>query len=130
RLGITTILVTHDQEEAFELADRIGLIERGALIEVGTSQDLYYRPRTEYTAVFIGGGNVLVGRSVDNAISLGSVRLPFPPHSPSHEPGAPVRVMFRPETVTVRSTVDEIGHAHVLGRARVVEQVFTGPARR
>lgn len=130
RLGITTILVTHDQEEAFELADRIGLIERGSLIEVGTPQDLYYRPQTEYTAVFIGGGNVLVGRNVDNAISLGSVRLPFPEEAPVHEPGAPVRVMFRPETVVVKSSPDQMGQAHVLGRGRVIEQVFTGPARR
>src|SRR4029077_3898470 len=46
RLGVTTILVTHDQEEAFELADRIGVLERGRLLEVGASEDLYARPHS------------------------------------------------------------------------------------
>ena len=46
RLDVTTILVTHDQEEAFDLADRIGIIERGELLEVGSPEELYERPRT------------------------------------------------------------------------------------
>jgi sulfate/thiosulfate transport system ATP-binding protein len=62
QLAVTTILVTHDQEEAFELADRIGLLDRGFLIEVGEPEQLYQKPRTEFAATFIGGGNVLVGR--------------------------------------------------------------------
>ncbi|HEV7847298.1 MAG TPA: ABC transporter ATP-binding protein, partial [Thermoleophilaceae bacterium] len=49
-LKLTTILVTHDQEEAFELADRIGVVERGRLVEVGTAEELYARPRVLFTA--------------------------------------------------------------------------------
>src|SRR5262249_35690111 len=55
KLHLTTILVTHDQEEAFELADRIGVMERGNLIEVGKPRSLYHRPRTDFAANFVGG---------------------------------------------------------------------------
>src|SRR6185436_17529781 len=63
RLGVTTILVTHDQEEAFELADRIGVLERGRLLEVGAGEDLYATPRSLFTATFLGAGTILVGRA-------------------------------------------------------------------
>ena len=64
RLGITTILVTHDQEEAFDLADRIGVMSFGRLIEVGSPEELYQKPETEFVATFLGIANVMVGRSV------------------------------------------------------------------
>ena len=54
RLGVATILVTHDQEEAFELADRIGVLENGRLLEVGDGEDLYDKPRSLFTATFLG----------------------------------------------------------------------------
>jgi sulfate/thiosulfate transport system ATP-binding protein len=82
-LGVTTILVTHDQEEAFELADRIGLIDRGSLVEIGAPEHLYHYPSTEFAAIFIGGGNVLVGRRNESEISLGGVSLPFPENAPA-----------------------------------------------
>ena len=98
-LNVTMILVTHDQEEAFELADRIGVIERGNLIEVGTPSELYYTPKKEFIAKFVGGGNVIVGREKDKEIRIGSATLPFPKNAKSYEEGAPVRVLFRPEMV-------------------------------
>src|SRR5215467_5209622 len=55
-LSVTTILVTHDQEEAFELGQRIGVIERGQLLEVGRPEELYTRPRTVPVATFLGSG--------------------------------------------------------------------------
>src|SRR5215210_3218206 len=64
RLAVTTILVTHDQDEAFELADRIGLVERGRLLEVGEPQTLYARPRSLSVATFLGGGTVLAARAL------------------------------------------------------------------
>ncbi|HLB64496.1 MAG TPA: ABC transporter ATP-binding protein, partial [Anaerolineales bacterium] len=94
RLRVTTILVTNDQEEAFELADRIGVVDRGLLVEVGTPQDLYYRPSSEYSATFIGGGNVLVGRAEGGAIRLGAASFPLRSGDPHHDEGAPVRVLF------------------------------------
>ena len=101
RLKMTTILVTHDQEEAFELGDRIGVLERGKLLEIGTPESLYHRPKTEGVATFLGSGNVLVGRLRSNRIELGEVSLPLPNDALRHEEGAPVRVLFRPEAVVM-----------------------------
>ena len=61
RVGITTVFVTHEQEEAFDLGDRIALLERGALVQVGTSEELYERPATLFAATFVGRANVFRG---------------------------------------------------------------------
>ena len=126
-LGVTAILVTHDQEEAFELADRIGIIEKGRLLEVGTAEDLYHRPGTEYAATFIGGGNVLVGRAEKNMLRLGQNLLPFPASAPHHEEGAPVRVLFRPEKVRVQSGEFIPAEGVIpIGQGILTERTFSG----
>ncbi len=131
RLKVTTILVTHDQEEAFELGDRVGVIERGHLIEVGSPEALYHYPRTEFVATFIGGGNVLVGRAIAGQIQLGSVTLPLPANAPRHDEGAPVRILFRPESVLLRAEpFDARCDIHVLGQGQIRERVFAGSLQR
>ena len=60
-LGVTTILVTHDQDEAFAMADRIGVMHQGRLLEVGSPDDLYALPRTRFVATFLGAANLLLG---------------------------------------------------------------------
>jgi sulfate/thiosulfate transport system ATP-binding protein len=131
KLQVTTILVTHDQEEAFELADRIGVIHRGRLIEVGAPETLYHRPRTELAATFIGGGNVIVGRKAGDTIRLGQISLPMPPDAPPHDEGAPVRILFRPETVLLQTTpyAPEQG-VYSLGQGQIREMFFTGALQR
>ncbi|HEX9615878.1 MAG TPA: ATP-binding cassette domain-containing protein, partial [Anaerolineales bacterium] len=131
QLRVTTILVTHDQEEAFELADRIGVIERGSLIEVGDSEELYHRPKTEFVATFIGGGNVLVGRAQEGQIRLGATSLPFPPGAPVHDEGAPVRILFRPETVVLQDKpFKSRGDVRALAEGRAIQRVFAGSQQR
>ncbi len=127
KLGVTTILVTHDQEEGFELGNRIGVIERGRLLEVGEPEDLYFRPRTSAVATFLGSGTLLVGRCKAGEAHFGPLVLPIPPEVP-HEDGARVRVLFRPEQVELRD--EEPGGKLVLGRGEVVQGTFTGPLRR
>ena len=61
RVGITTVFVTHEQEEAFDLGDRIALLERGALVQAGPAEELYERPATLFAATFVGRANVLRG---------------------------------------------------------------------
>ncbi len=130
-LKVTMVLVTHDQEEAFELADRIGVMDRAQLVEVGTPDQLYHRPRTEFAATFIGGGNVLVGREEGGAIRLGQVRLPFPENTPVFEAGAPVRILFRPETVLLQDQpFKKDAKVIQLGKAEVVERTFAGSTQR
>ena len=71
RLGITTILVTHDQQEAMVLADRIVVMANGRIQQTGTAEQLYHQPRNRFVAEFLGSNNVLAGR-VDNVGAQGS----------------------------------------------------------
>lgn len=127
QLAVTTILVTHDQREAFELADRIGVVERGHIVEVGTPESLYHRPQTEFAATFVGGGNVLVGQAVDGQINLGSIHLPFPEGAPTHDEGTPVRILFRPEAILLQAEPFSSSEGvHSLGQGQIVERLFAG----
>ncbi len=128
RLQVTTILVTHDQEEAFELADRIGIIDHGRLLETGHPQQLYAAPRSLFVATFLGAGTVLAGRAEAGYARLGSLLLPIPPES-SHEEGARAQVLFRPEQVALSTEKPDAG-IRVIGRGRIVEQVFSGSFQR
>jgi len=131
RLGVTSILVTHDQEEGFELGDRIGVLDRGNLLEVGTPDQLYHRPASQFVATFVGGGNVLVGELCPGGVKLGSRVVLCPPESalPGHLEGARVRLMARSENVEVREDA-RLLEGHSLGEGQVAEAVFTGSGQR
>ena len=73
KLGITTIFVTHDQEEALSISDRIVVINAGAIEQVGSPSDIYNRPRTRFVASFVGTLNSLEGVIVDPA--AGAIRV-------------------------------------------------------
>jgi sulfate transport system ATP-binding protein len=128
RLGVTTILVTHDQDEAFELADRIGLLHRGRLIEVGAGEELYARPRSLFAATFLGAGTVLVGRAEGGEARFGSLSLPIPADSP-HEEGARVQLLFRPEHI-VLSADEPPPDVPVVGKGEIIQEGFAGALRR
>ena len=74
-LGVTTIFVTHDQEEAFELADRIAVLNHGRLLERGTPRELYLHPATEFTATFLGTANLVVAERTARGLRVGDVDL-------------------------------------------------------
>src|SRR5690606_31183910 len=93
RLGVTAILVTHDQEEAFEVADRIGVIENGQLLEVGKPSDLYRRPRHRFTATCLGSANLLPARRSGSHIYIGERTLPAPPNT-EHLANQPVEILL------------------------------------
>jgi sulfate/thiosulfate transport system ATP-binding protein len=128
QLGVTAILVTHDQEEAFELADRIGLMERGELLEVGEPEGLYARPHTLFGATFLGAGTVLVGRAREGAARIGPLALPIPSEV-EHEEDERVRVLVRPEQVEISAAPPERG-MRLLGQGTIVERNFLGALRR
>jgi ABC-type Fe3+/spermidine/putrescine transport system ATPase subunit len=67
RVGITTVFVTHEQEEAFDLGDRVAVLNRGRLEQVGTPDELYDQPATEFVAGFVGHANVLPGELLGEA---------------------------------------------------------------
>jgi sulfate transport system ATP-binding protein len=128
RLGVTAILVTHDQEEAFELADRIGIIEGGKLLEVGTPTELYRRPQNRFTATFFGNANLFDGRRNGSYVYIGDAKIPAPPNS-DHLSGQPVEVLLRPEEVEIALTKEALGE-NLLGCGRVEEIVFAGALER
>jgi spermidine/putrescine ABC transporter ATP-binding subunit len=74
-VGITTVLVTHDQEEALTLSDRIAIFRDGKVVQVGTPDSIYERPRSAFAAGFMGAANFLSGRVEGRRDSAGQVRL-------------------------------------------------------
>lgn len=121
-LGLTAILVTHDQEEAFELADRIAVMHRGRMLEVGQPRDLYLWPRTQFVATFLGAANLLIGESMARAVRLGPLEFPLASDSTDSRRPRRLQVLFRPEDVRLSKERP----ARTLGEAKVVDRVFLG----
>jgi sulfate transport system ATP-binding protein len=126
-LDVTTILVTHDQEEAFELADRIAVLERGQLLEVGEGEALYNQPKTLFVATFLGAGTVISGRSDGEQAHFGPLSFPIPDNIP-HDEGAQVQLLFRPEQVLLNE--EKPASNHLLGHGEVIERTFSGSSQR
>jgi len=102
RLGVTTIMVTHDQEEALTMADRIVVMNQGAIEQVGTPQQVYAAPATAFVADFVGAMNFLEGTfAAPDRVTVGSVALECPAQD-GLAPGSRVRLCIRPEDVRVR----------------------------
>jgi iron(III) transport system ATP-binding protein len=96
--GITTLYVTHDQAEALVISDRIAVLDRGRVAQVGTGDELFHQPRTRFVAEFIGKTNVVDGMAVKpDAVALG--RLTLRVASEALVPGAHVAVSIRPHQI-------------------------------
>jgi iron(III) transport system ATP-binding protein len=96
--GITTLYVTHDQAEAMVISDRIAVLERGRVAQVGTADELFYQPRTRFVAEFIGKTNVVNGMAVKpDAVAHGSLTLRVA--SAGLVPGANVALSIRPHQI-------------------------------
>src|SRR5882757_4354900 len=118
-LGITFLFVTHDQEEAMALSDRIALLRNGALEQVASPREIYAHPATAYTARFIGQTNLLRGEIRDRIAKCSAVEWPV------DGPSGPVIFSLRPEAIRLAS-----GGATVPGtvrfRATLQQQFFSG----
>jgi sulfate transport system ATP-binding protein len=101
RLGMTTILVTHDQEEAFALADRIGVMHNGRLLEVGRAEHLYRFPATRFVATFLGAANLMLGRLCEDGLQLGAAHISTADALPSEGGDQEVVTVIRPEDLEV-----------------------------
>ncbi|MBA2293331.1 MAG: ABC transporter ATP-binding protein [Gemmatimonadales bacterium] len=101
RIGITTILVTHEQEEAFDIADRIALLHQGRLEQVGTPEELYSMPATQFVAGFIGRSVTLPGeviRRVGDSLEVAAAGITWRATGAA-EAGQAVRLAIRPEAL-------------------------------
>ena len=111
-VGITTVYVTHDQEEAMAVSDRIAVMNGGVIQHVGTPKNIYQRPANTFVATFIGRSNILEGEmTVENGRAL--VKLPtgytavFDTVAPEHLRPQPVKLCARPEELIVEKDGDE-----------------------
>ena len=121
-LGIATILVTHDQEEAFALADRIGVMHQGRLLECGPPDDLYTRPATRFVATFLGAANLMLGYRTPGGIRF----------SASGTPATPPReivAVLRPEEVELAAEAGDV-KSNFVGYGQVQEILFAGSVER
>jgi sulfate transport system ATP-binding protein len=128
-VGITTILVTHDQEEAFSMADRIGVMDRGRLQEVGEPRVLYQRPGTRFVATFLGAANLLLGPYGYRDIQLGESYFQVDRWSRSLRSGDEAAVVVRPEDVVLTESRDQL-NVPVVSTAKVLELQFVGASER
>src|SRR4029077_1209889 len=102
-LGITTVLVTHDQEEAFAMADRIGVMNLGRLLEMDDPHELYTRPATRFVATFLGAAHLLLARERKEGVRFGKPAVnSHPASNPGHgRREHEVVAVVRPEEVEV-----------------------------
>lgn len=128
RLNVTAILVTHDQEEAFELADRIGIIDKGRLLEIGTPDQLYRHPNHRFTATFLGNANLFNAQRNGTHIYIGNKQIPAPPNT-EFLAGKPVQVMFRPEEVVI-SPLSANLNGNLFGEGVIESIAFAGALER
>lgn len=130
QVGLTAVWVTHEQEEAFDVGDRIALLEAGTLVQVGTPEELYLEPNSLFVAGFVGRASVLVGEQLeDGRVKIGDDR--FRGHGVrwsvvsvgDRSVGETVDVVFRPETLGLESPDQP---ESLVGR--VVRRQYTGEA--
>jgi putative spermidine/putrescine transport system ATP-binding protein len=120
-VGTTTLFVTHDQEEALGVADRVGVMRAGRLEQLGSPADVYLQPASAFVADFVGLSNRLPGRLTGSGVDVLGTRLPLVSPAPAGA-GADVTALVRPESVDVLPDPD--------GTARVLTASFLGPTSR
>ncbi|HEX7374127.1 MAG TPA: ABC transporter ATP-binding protein [Steroidobacteraceae bacterium] len=122
-LGMTTILVTHDQEEAFALADRIGVMHQGRLLECGRPDDLYTRPQTRFVSTFLGAANLLLGYRTPNGVRF-SAQVAQGQAVPRE-----VVAVLRPEEVELGAGEGQM-RSNFVGYGEIEEVLFSGAVER
>jgi putative spermidine/putrescine transport system ATP-binding protein len=103
-LGITTVFVTHDQEEALSISDRIVVMHAGNIEQLGAPHEIYNKPATRFVATFVGHLNTIEATIVDPAtgrVDIDGQTVTVPTLSPTAAPGAPISLTLRPEVLSV-----------------------------
>jgi ABC-type Fe3+/spermidine/putrescine transport system ATPase subunit len=135
KIGITTVYVTHDQSEALALSDQIAVIDRGTIRQIGSPQDIYFRPANPFVARFVGATNLLTGRLLGSANGKASVEVLSGRQIQCVVPQgiddpASVAVSIRPESIRLlaRAGGAAAGENCLMGRVSAV--TFLGASRR
>ena len=123
RLGVTTIMVTHDQEEALSMADRVVVMNHGVIEQIGTPQRIYREPSSAFVADFVGKVNVLSAVAEDGRLRVGRLLLSGMPGVGALAPGAKVSLYLRPEDVVIDGAAAGTANA---AQAKVTKVEFLG----
>lgn len=123
--GITTLYVTHDQEEALAISDRIGVMDHGRLIQVGRPAAIYLEPASRQVAAFVGACSFLTGRVDGGRLQLAESRISLP-----GVPDGPITVGVRPEAVLIGPGAADLPAHELSLQAEVVGEAFLGPSTR
>src|ERR1043165_6678416 len=104
KVNVPAIFITHDQEEALELGDRIAVLKAGRLEQIGTPDEVYNRPETEYVATFLGAANLLLGVINKESVEIGTATIPAREEAARFRDGQAIKLVFRPEDVHLSRT--------------------------
>ena len=130
KVKVPAIFITHDQEEALELGDRVAVLNQGHIEQIGTPFEIYNHPATEYVATFLGAANILEATVRNNVLEVGPVQIPAPAETAKLRQGDCVKIVFRPEDVVVsRSELQRPGLTKI-SRALIEELTFVGAFER
>lgn len=129
-INVPSIFITHDQEEAFELGDRIAVVHAGRLEQIGTPFEVYNQPATEYVATFVGAANLLIGVVYEGKVTLEKVFLQAQEETRNFRNGQSVKIVFRPEDVFLRKPENLTQNYQKLTDGTVEEINFVGAFER
>jgi sulfate/thiosulfate transport system ATP-binding protein len=129
-VNVPAVFITHDQEEALELGDRIAVLHAGRLEQIGTPDEVYNKPETEYVATFLGAANLLVGVFSRGHVHVGGVSIPADGESARFREGQSVKLVFRPEDVHLSSSGALPEGCSPLSSGVVEEKDFVGAYER
>ncbi|MFM2238226.1 MAG: hypothetical protein RL389_573, partial [Actinomycetota bacterium] len=130
-VGLTFLHVTHDQEEAMDMADTVAVMNKGHIEQLGAPEALYERPKTAFVAKFLGQSNLFVGPIADSSasslsIEVGGHKITVPKDRAEKQTGK-ICIGVRPEKTTFHPTQPKLGSDHVVvGPGDIIDIRFTG----
>lgn len=130
QVRVPSIFITHDQEEALELGDRIAVLNEGHLEQIGTPDEVYNHPETEYVATFLGAANLLLGVATQGTVEIGTAKLPAEKETKRFREGQSVKLVFRPEDVCISQDANLPEGCRRLTNGVIEEVNFVGAYQR
>jgi ABC-type Fe3+/spermidine/putrescine transport system ATPase subunit len=129
-LGVPSIFITHDQEEALELGDRIAVLNEARIEQIGTPLEVYNKPETEYVAKFLGAANLLLGIIDGENFEIENSQIAVGAEADRFAQGQSVKLVFRPEDVRLSELGDYSTDSRYLINGAIEEAQFIGSYER